>query len=53
MEESITMVIFKASLGINLKRDSKKIFSNVNQQRLKNNPVKILKSDIPIIFNKY
>jgi alcohol dehydrogenase len=40
-------------LGINLKRDSKKIFSNVNQQRLKNNPVKILKSDIPIIFNKY
>ena len=40
-------------LGINLKKDSKRIFSNVNQQRLQNNPIKLIKSDIPLIFEKY
>ena len=40
-------------LGINLKRDSKKIFSKVNDQRLKNNPIQLLKTDISLIFEKY
>ncbi len=40
-------------MGINMKRDSRKIFFNVNQQRLSNNPVKILKEDIPLIFERY
>ena len=40
-------------LGINLKRDSRKIFSKVNDQRLKNNPIQLLKTDISLIFEKY
>jgi len=40
-------------LGINLTRDSGKIFSKVNDQRLKNNPIKLLKSDIYTIFKVY
>ena len=40
-------------LGINLKKDSRKIFSKVNDQRLKNNPIQLFKADIPLIFEKY
>tara|TARA_A100001011_G_C14320665_1_gene850463 strand:- start:4956 stop:6050 length:1095 start_codon:yes stop_codon:yes gene_type:complete len=40
-------------LGINLNRHSSKIFSQVNEQRLKNNPIKLLKSDISNIFKNY
>ncbi len=40
-------------LGINLKKDSKRLFLNVNEQRLKNNPLIIKKKDIPMIFNKF
>lgn len=40
-------------LGINLKKESRKIFSNVNQERLKNNPIKLLKNNISAIFEKY
>ena len=38
-------------LNINLKRDKTKILSSVNDQRLKNNPVKISKKDISLIFD--
>ena len=40
-------------LGINLKKDSKKLFLNVNEQRLKNNPLIIKKKDVSMIFNKF
>ena len=37
-------------LGINFKSDSSRIFSQVNEQRLKNNPVKLSKKDISLLF---
>tara|TARA_B100001063_G_C16727906_1_gene537515 strand:- start:1252 stop:1590 length:339 start_codon:yes stop_codon:yes gene_type:complete len=37
-------------LGINFKSDSNRIFSQVNEQRLKNNPVKLSKKDISLLF---
>ncbi len=40
-------------LGINLERDFGKIFLRLNEQRLKNNPIKLLKTDISAIFEKY
>ena len=40
-------------LKIDLPRDKNKILSSVNDQRLKNNPVKITKRDILNIFEKF
>ena len=40
-------------LGINLNRDYYKIASGFNNQRLKNNPIKISKKDIKYILNHY
>ena len=37
-------------LGINLKKDSRKIFSKVNDQRLKNNPVKMSRRNLKTIL---
>ena len=37
-------------LGINFKSDSNRIFSQVNEQRLKNTPVKLSKKDISLLF---
>ncbi|MDB9795956.1 iron-containing alcohol dehydrogenase [Pelagibacteraceae bacterium] len=39
-------------LGINIDRDISKILDGVNEQRLKNNPVKLKVKDIPLIFKK-
>lgn len=39
-------------LNINLKADKEQILSGVNDQRLKNNPIKIVKEDIKKIFNE-
>ena len=40
-------------LGINFDKDISKILNGVNDQRLKNNPIKLKKKDIPLIFKKY
>lgn len=40
-------------LKININNDLPKILKGVNNQRLKNNPIKLLKKDIPLIFKKY
>ena len=40
-------------LGINFKKDSSKIISGINNQRLKNNPVSLVKEDFPLIFEKF
>ncbi len=41
------------NLGINIKNNYSKIISGLNNQRLKNNPVKITKKDIKTILQNY
>jgi alcohol dehydrogenase class IV len=40
-------------LGIDFKKDCSKIIEGINNQRLKNNPVALVKEDFPIIFEKF
>ena len=40
-------------LGINFKNDYQKIISGINNQRLKNNPVTLIKDDFSLIFKKF
>ena len=40
-------------LGININKDISKILDRVNDQRLRNNPIKLKIKDIPLIFKKY
>ncbi len=40
-------------LGINFKNDYPKIISGINNQRLKNNPITLIKDDFPVIFKKF
>ena len=42
-----------SKLGIDIKKNSSKIFNGVNEQRLKNNPIKLLKTDISTVFENY
>ncbi len=40
-------------LGINFKNDANSFLKEINDQRLKNNPVKVVKKDIKYIINNY
>ena len=41
-----------SKLGVNIKSDYNKIIEGVNEQRLKNNPIKLKKEDLVHFFNK-
>ena len=40
-------------LKINLNKDSNKILSGINENRLSNNPIKVSKKDIKFIIENY